>query len=108
MSQLEQLRAAMGRAGVDALWISDAANVRYLSGFTSGKDGKVLVTPQGETLYTDARYTVQAAQESRLPQFIARPPATLEHAAPGPRVPSRSSWRAGRVGRCRTAWRRTA
>lgn len=83
MSQLEQLRAAMGRAGVDALWISDAANVRYLSGFTSGKDGKVLVTPQDATLYTDARYTVQAAQESRVPTFIARPPATLEHAAPG-------------------------
>ncbi|GAA0521177.1 Xaa-Pro peptidase family protein [Deinococcus depolymerans] len=72
----------MRRAGVDALWISEAANVRYVSGFTGGKDGKVLITPQGETLYTDARYAVQAQEESRLPFFIARPPATLEHAAP--------------------------
>ncbi|GHF30482.1 Xaa-Pro aminopeptidase/Xaa-Pro dipeptidase [Deinococcus metalli] len=82
MTSLEQLRSAMRRAGVDALWISDPANVRALSGFTSGKDGKVLVTQSGATLYTDARYTVQAAGESSVPQFIARPPDTYAHAAP--------------------------
>lgn len=71
----------MRRAGVDALWVSDPANVRYLSGFTDGKDGKVLILPDGEMLYTDARYTVQAQDESRIPQFIARPPETYGHAA---------------------------
>lgn len=73
----------MRRAGVDALWVSDPANVRALSGFSSDKDGKVLVGPQEATLYTDARYTVQAREQSRLPQFIARPPETFEHAASG-------------------------
>ncbi len=79
MSRMEKLRASLKRAGVDALWVSDPVNVRALSGFTHGKDGKVLVHPQGATLYTDARYTVQAQEESSLPQFIARPPETYAH-----------------------------
>ena len=83
MSKLEKLRAALRRSGVEALWVSDPANVRALSGFTGGHDGKVLVTAEGATLYTDARYTVQAQEESSLPQFIARPPETYAHAAEG-------------------------
>lgn len=71
---MDQLRPVLGRAGVDALWVSAPANVRWLSGFTSAEDGKVLVSPDGATLYTDARYTVQAQEESSLPQYIARPP----------------------------------
>jgi Xaa-Pro aminopeptidase len=83
MTRLEQLRAAMRQSGVDALWISDPANVRAVTGFSSGKDGKVLVTEGGATLYTDARYAVQAREESGAAQVIARPPETYEHAAPG-------------------------
>ncbi|WP_029476835.1 M24 family metallopeptidase [Deinococcus frigens] len=81
MSQLQQLRDAMRGAGVDALWVSHPANVRALTGFSSPEDGRVLVTPDAATLYTDARYTVQAREESGLPQFIARPPETFKHAA---------------------------
>ena len=55
MSKIDLLRSVLGRAGVDALWVSAPANVRWLSGFTSAEDGKVLVTPGGATLYTDAR-----------------------------------------------------
>ena len=81
MSKIDQVRPVLAQAGVDALWVSAPANVRWLSGFTSAEDGKVLVTPDGATLYTDARYAVQAQEESSLPQHIARPPATYEHAA---------------------------
>lgn len=81
MTQLDSLRAALNRAGVDALWISDPAHVRVVSGFTGGKDGKVLVAGDSATLYTDARYAVQAQEESGLAQFIARPPETYRHAA---------------------------
>ena len=81
MSKINQVRPMLAQAGVDALWVSAPANVRWLSGFTSAEDGKVLVTPDGATLYTDARYAVQAQEESSLPQHIARPPATYEHAA---------------------------
>ncbi|GGJ63560.1 M24 family metallopeptidase [Deinococcus aquiradiocola] len=77
----DTLRAALDRAGVDALWVSSPENIRYLSGFTSGRDARLLLSAQ-PTLYTDARYTVQAQEESRFPSFIARPPATLAHAAP--------------------------
>lgn len=77
---LERLRQAMKAAQLEALWVSQPENVRYISGFSSPEDGRVLVTSTGATLYTDARYTVQAAEESSLPQHIARPPATLEHA----------------------------
>ncbi len=76
------LVAALQRAGLDALWVSCPENVRYLSGFSSGNDAKLLVLTGGATLYTDARYTVQAGEESRFPAYIARPPTTLEHAAP--------------------------
>jgi Xaa-Pro aminopeptidase len=81
-----RLLEAMRRSGLDALWVSRPENVRYLSGFSSGADGKLLITsaanmPYTATLYTDARYTVQVEEESPLPVFISRPPATLAHAA---------------------------
>ena len=76
------LTQMLTQAGLDALWVSTPENVRYVSGFTDGRDGKVLLLAEGGTLYTDARYTVQAQEESRMPQVIARPPETLEHAAP--------------------------
>jgi len=47
---------------VDALLISAAPNVRYLSGFT-GDNGLLLVTPGSQTLFTDPRFTIQAAEE---------------------------------------------
>lgn len=78
----ETLWAVMQRSGLDALWVSRPENVRYLSGFTSPGDAKLLLVSGEATLYTDARYTVQAGAESRVPAHIARPPATLEHAAP--------------------------
>ncbi|GAA5512219.1 aminopeptidase YpdF [Deinococcus carri] len=81
MTSLDQLQAAMSGADVEALWVSNPANVRAITGFSSGADGKVLVTAQGATLYTDARYTVQAREESRVPQHIARPPETYQDAA---------------------------
>jgi Xaa-Pro aminopeptidase len=48
---------------VDALLISALPNIRYLSGFT-GSNALLLVTPSGNTLFTDPRYTIQAAQET--------------------------------------------
>lgn len=78
---MSDLIAALSAQGLDALWVSAPANVHYLSHFSSPEDAKVLVQPGGSRLYTDARYAVQAAQESPLPHFIARPPLTWQHAA---------------------------
>ena len=66
--------AVLENAGLDALWVTRPQHVQLLSGFTSPEDGLVLLTREGATLYTDARYEVQAAQESRIAHFIGRPP----------------------------------
>ena len=76
LPSMQQLINLLEQAEVDALWVSRPENVRLLSGFTSPQDAKVLVTRNGSTLYTDARYTVQAEQECRIPHFIGRPPRT--------------------------------
>ena len=47
---------------IDALLVSAPPNVRYLSGFT-GDNGLLLVTPDSQTLFTDPRFTIQAAEE---------------------------------------------
>jgi Xaa-Pro aminopeptidase len=47
---------------IDALLVCAPPNVRYLSGFT-GDNGLLLVTPDSLTLFTDPRFTIQAAEE---------------------------------------------
>jgi Xaa-Pro aminopeptidase len=51
-----------GELKIDALLVSAPPNVRYLSGFT-GDNGLLLVTPDAQTLFTDPRFTIQAAEE---------------------------------------------
>jgi len=71
-ARLTALRAALADAGADALIVTAPANVRYLSSFSSPKDGHVLVTPDEAWLVTDTRYTVQAEEESTLPVHLTR------------------------------------
>ena len=47
---------------IDALLITGAANVRYLSGFT-GSNGLLVVTPGSATFFTDPRYAIQSGAE---------------------------------------------
>ncbi|HZJ10057.1 MAG TPA: Xaa-Pro peptidase family protein [Trueperaceae bacterium] len=68
--KLAGIREALAGAGADALLVTEPANVRYLTSFSSPEDGAVLVLPDRAVLFTDARYTAQAAQESRLPVEI--------------------------------------
>lgn len=62
-----------GEFKIDALLVSWIPNVRYLSGFT-GSNGMVLLTPDSMTLFTDPRYAIQAAQESRGKVVVAKGP----------------------------------
>ena len=79
--RLARAQEALREAGLDALWISSPPNVRYLSGFSDPADGKVLLSADQATLLTDARYSVQVADEVALPIVIARSPETLRRAA---------------------------
>ena len=73
---LNKLREKIAEADADALLVTHPANVRYLSGFTSPADGRVLVTEKNATLLTDGRYTAQVDEESRLETDIS-PASTM-------------------------------
>ncbi len=59
---LSGAKIPLGELKIDALLVSAPANVRYLSGFT-GDNGLLLVTADSQTLFTDPRFTIQAAEE---------------------------------------------
>ncbi len=61
-SRLARLRGALEQAEVDALLVSNLANVRYLTGF-SGSAGLLVVHREGTVLVTDGRYRVQVAEQ---------------------------------------------
>ena len=62
--RLRRLRRAMREEGVDALLITHLPDIRYLCGF-SGSNGALALAAKEAILFTDGRYTVQAAQETR-------------------------------------------
>lgn len=56
------LRRKLKRAGLSGLLVTHLPDVRYLSGFT-GSSAALAVTRRAARLFTDGRYTVQAAAE---------------------------------------------
>jgi Xaa-Pro aminopeptidase len=67
--RLARLRAAMAEQGLPALLVGSPANRRYLSGF-SGSYGWLLLTADAALIFTDSRYSIQAAREA--PDFALR------------------------------------
>jgi Xaa-Pro aminopeptidase len=61
-SRVDRLRLSFSTLGVDAFLVTHLPNVRYLCGF-SGSAGVLLVETTRSTLFTDARYTLQAREE---------------------------------------------
>ena len=68
--RVDGLLAQLRERNLDAVIVSTPENRRYLSGFT-GSAGYLLITPDLRLLFTDSRYTQQAAQQS--PDFQVRP-----------------------------------
>jgi Xaa-Pro aminopeptidase len=62
-NRLDNLRAALADAGLDALLVNQPENRRYLSGFT-GSAGTLIVTADAAVLATDFRYYSQARQQA--------------------------------------------
>lgn len=62
MKRIDALKKAMAEIGIEAMLVSGAENVTYLSGFTGG-DSLCLICPQANYFITDFRYTEQAANE---------------------------------------------
>jgi Xaa-Pro aminopeptidase len=62
LRRIGQLRRRITRAGLQGLLITHLPDVRYLCGFT-GSSAALAVTRRAARLFTDGRYTAQAAQE---------------------------------------------
>ena len=61
------LRRKIGRAGLSGLVVTHLPDLRYLSGFT-GSSAALAVTRRTARLFTDGRYTTQAAEEVKAAQ----------------------------------------
>lgn len=61
--RIKQLRTYMENNKLDAFLISKAENIRYLSGFTGGSDGKLLLSAEHKYIITDSRYYEQVVRE---------------------------------------------
>lgn len=62
--RLQKLRNVMQQKEVDAFLITKPENIRYMSGFTGGSEGKLVVTENQQFLLTDSRFWEQAGIES--------------------------------------------
>jgi Xaa-Pro aminopeptidase len=62
------LRRKMTRAGLPGLLVTHPPDVRYLSGFT-GSSAALAVVRRSARLFTDSRYTTQAAEEVKTAQI---------------------------------------
>jgi Xaa-Pro aminopeptidase len=60
--RIKQLRRRLTRAGLQGLLVTHLPDLRYLSGFT-GSSAALAVTRRAARLFTDGRYTAQAAEE---------------------------------------------
>ncbi len=62
--KLQKLRARLADKEIDGIFITNGANVRYLSGFDGGSDGFLIITTKKAILATDSRYWEQAEREA--------------------------------------------
>ena len=65
--RIKQLRRRLTRAGLQGLLVTHLPDLRYLSGFT-GSSAALAVTRRSGRLFTDGRYTAQAAEEVKAAQ----------------------------------------
>ena len=83
-ARLRRLCAVLQQSKLDALLVSNPADVRYLSGFTGSSAAMLVCTGNGRRstrLFTDGRYTAQAREEVQGSTIrITKRPVLLEAA----------------------------
>ncbi len=72
--RIQHLREAMAQTGADAALIMADENIRYYSGF-KGSSSQLLITAGEQYLFTDARYTEQAENETDFTVIETKGPA---------------------------------
>jgi Xaa-Pro aminopeptidase len=88
-ARLEALRSRLAAERLECLLVTSLPNIFYLSGFT-GSAGVLLVDERRSILFTDGRYTLQAAEEVHGSRVVIPRSGALKAAA-------------GRLGRYRRA-----
>lgn len=75
-SRLGQLRRRLTKSGLTGLLVTHLIDIRYLAGFT-GSSAALAVTRRSARLFTDGRYTAQAAEQVTDAQveIVSGPPA---------------------------------
>ena len=88
------LRRKLTRAGLPGLLVTHPPDIRYLCGFT-GSSAALAVTRRTARLFTDGRYTAQAAEEVKAAQvqIVQGRPGDCGGAVAG-RAAGRGPWRA--------------
>jgi Xaa-Pro aminopeptidase len=72
LQRRNKLRKFIAKQKLDALLITSELNVRYLSGF-SGAASSLLIQPDGDTITSDPRFTIQIEEECPGLTAIIRP-----------------------------------
>jgi Xaa-Pro aminopeptidase len=74
--RLGQLRRRLTKSGLTGLLVTHLIDIRYLVGFT-GSSAALAITRRSARLFTDGRYTAQAAQQVKGAQveIVSGPPA---------------------------------
>ena len=62
-TKLQKVRAAMANEGIEALFVTDELNQRYLLGYPF-TDGFLLILPEAAYMVTDFRYYEEAQQKA--------------------------------------------
>jgi Xaa-Pro aminopeptidase len=75
--RLRRLRETMQAHDLEAVFITNAYNRKYLSGFT-GSSGYLIITQEQAILLTDFRYMTQAPAQARYFQVIEHGPKAIE------------------------------
>jgi Xaa-Pro aminopeptidase len=79
-NRIKRVRAKLKAAKADAMLVTAAVNVSYLSGF-SGDDSWLILTPSKSILITDSRYTLQAKKECPVCKIYQRKGSMIDAVA---------------------------
>ncbi|WP_426453374.1 M24 family metallopeptidase [Paenibacillus sp. S-38] len=77
LERVQRLRELLDEKGIPALFITNATNRTYMTGFT-GSAGYVLITGSRAVLLTDFRYMTQAPQQAAGYEVIEHAPKVAE------------------------------
>lgn len=80
-TRINELRRSLELNKLEAVLITRPENIRYLSGFTGGRDARLLVSREHSYIITDGRYFEQAARESPDWELIKENAAALDSLA---------------------------